>query len=207
MKEKTGAIFMTLGVCCVLAAGLLLWHNAREDRLAGEAAENIENLLQQQIAQAQANDGDHELTELAPAPEDNNAMPALAVHGYDYIGAISIPAIERELPVIDQCDLTRLKTAPCRYYGSVAQDDLVIAAHNYNRHFGLISQLSIGDQVVFTSINGDQVEYEVSASLVLATEATEEMVTGEVWDLTLFTCTYGGQERITVRCTRRETQE
>ena len=34
-------------------------------------------------------------------------------------------------------------------------------------------------------------------------EQTEEMLSGE-WDLTLFTCTLGGRQRVTVRCDRIE---
>ena len=43
--------------------------------------------------------------------------------------------------------------------------------------------------------------YEVMAVDVLDPYATEEMVSGE-YDLTLFTCTYGGASRVTVRCDR-----
>jgi sortase A len=38
---------------------------------------------------------------------------------------------------------------------------------------------------------------------VLKSTAIEEMEAGE-WDLTLFTCTIGGADRITIRCEKTE---
>ena len=38
----------------------------------------------------------------------------------------------------------KLKVAPCRYRGSAYLDDLIIAAHNYDRHFGRINTLLPG---------------------------------------------------------------
>ena len=45
--------------------------------------------------------------------------------------------------------------------------------------------------------------YEVIELETLSPFAIEEM-TGGNWDLTLFTCTYGGKSRVTVRCTRAD---
>lgn len=87
----------------------------------------------------------------------------------------------------NQWDYTRLKLAPCRYTGSVKTGSMVIAAHNYARHFGRLFQLLPGDRVLLTEM--------------LAPTQIEEMTGGD-YSLTLFTCTYGGQSRVTVRCDR-----
>ena len=42
-------------------------------------------------------------------------------------------------------------------------------------------------------------EYEVAAVDILQPTDIEDMTAGD-YDLTLFTCTYGGQSRVTVRC-------
>lgn len=96
-----------------------------------------------------------------------------------------------------------LKQSPCRYTGSAAAGGFVIAAHNYRRHFAYISSLAIGDPVVFTDANGTKYFYEVSLLETLSPYSIEEM-TDTHWDLTLFTCTYGGKSRVTVRCTRAD---
>jgi sortase A len=74
-------------------------------------------------------------------------------------------------------------------------------AHNYASHFGGLSKLSEGDSVIFTDMDGIVTAYEVVAQDVLAPNAVEEMTSGD-FDLTLFTCTYGGKSRVTVYCDR-----
>ena len=48
-------------------------------------------------------------------------------------------------------------------------------------------------------MNGAVTSYEVVEVDILNPTAIEEM-TDSGFDLTLFTCTYGGQSRVTVRC-------
>jgi sortase A len=83
--------------------------------------------------------------------------------------------------------------------GSVRGNDLVIMAHNYNSHFGRLSKLSEGDRVTFTDMDGILTTYEVIALDILNPYAVEEVTSGD-FDLTLFTCTYGGKSRVTVFC-------
>lgn len=107
--------------------------------------------------------------------------------------------LELELPVMAQWSYPGLRTAPGRYTGTLLGRDLVIAAHNYLHHFGRLNQLSIGDEVVFTDVRGQRFHYTVADLEILQPTAIEEMTAGE-YDLTLFTCTYGGRTRFTVRC-------
>lgn len=72
---------------------------------------------------------------------------------------------------------------------------------NYASHFGGLSKLSEGDGVIFTDMDGITTAYEVVAQDVLHPYAVEEMTSGD-FDLTLFTCTYGGKSRVTVYCDR-----
>ena len=104
-----------------------------------------------------------------------------------------------ELPVISEWSSSDLNVAPCRYAGSAYSNNLVIAAHNYRSHFGRLDNLSPGDEVVFTDVDGNVFRYEVIELETLSSYASDEMVSGD-WDLTLFTCTLSGQQRITVRC-------
>ena len=57
--------------------------------------------------------------------------------------------------------------------------------------------------MTFTDMDGVAWEYRVVAQEILDSGAVED-VTGGEYDLTLFTCTYGGENRITVRCDRVE---
>ena len=126
-------------------------------------------------------------------------MISVGIDGQNYIGFIGIPALEIELPVMEDWDYEKLKIAPCRYSGSVYTDDFVVMAHNYKKHFGKLSQLVSGDAVTFINMEGETTSYEVVSAEVLPENAVEEMTSGD-FDLTIFTCTYTGESRIAVRC-------
>ena len=80
----------------------------------------------------------------------------------------------------------------------------MIAAHNFQSHFGRLSQLRSSDVVIFTDVTGTTYYYEVALLEILPKEATEEMITSG-FDLSLYTCTTGGGSRVTVRCTSTST--
>ena len=196
MRNKLGTICMILGTVLILAAlSLFLW-NRREAEQAGEAAADILPQVVEQIAETAAE---------APAPPDPFAptMTEAEIDGYLYIGYLSIPALGLELPVMSEWDYNRLNIAPCRYSGSTKTDDLVIAAHNFAQHFGGLSGLTGGEQVIFVDMDNVVSTYTVVAVEILAPTAVEEMTNGE-YDLSLYTCTYGGRSRVTVRCDRTE---
>lgn len=127
-------------------------------------------------------------------------MPTVRIHGYDYIGYITIPAIKLELPVMADWDYVRLKIAPCRHLGSYKSGDLIIAGHNFERHFGNIYKLGHGDLLILTTADGKLRTYLCTQVLIIEPTEIDRMQAGD-WDLTLYTCTYGGRHRITVRFT------
>ena len=126
-------------------------------------------------------------------------MPTREIDGQTYIGMVEVPALELSLPVISEWTYPRLKKAPCRYVGSVYSKDMVICGHNYDRHFGRLKDLAVGDEVRFTDMDGNVFFYSVCGTEQLGKYAVEDMLAGE-WDLTLFTYTKGGRMRVTVRC-------
>lgn len=130
-------------------------------------------------------------------------MQTVPAGEYESIGILSIPVLELELPVLTDWSYAKLKQAPCHYYGSYYESDFVIAAHNYTSHFGRLSQLQAGDLVLFTDVTGKTYYYEVVLLETLIPTATEEMITSG-FDLSLYTCTPGGGNRVTVRCNKAD---
>ena len=63
---------------------------------------------------------------------------------------------------------------------------------------GQIKDLPIGAPVQFIDANGRINRYVVDVHDTLGKYDVEEMLS-DGWDLTLFTCTYGGESRVTVR--------
>ncbi len=195
MRRKIGMTCMTLGAVLVLIALSLFFWNRQEDKKAGQSAELI---LPKIVAQAESDSGEN-----ASGSPDlyGSDMKSVEIDGYGFIGYLTIPDLNLELPVMSEWDYVRMKRSPCRYAGSVKTDDLVIAAHNYTRHFGRLSKLSEGDIIYFTDMDGNRYSYSVKAVEVLPPTAVEEMTSGD-YELTLFTCTYSGQSRLAVRCSR-----
>ncbi len=192
---------MVLGGVLVLAALSLLLRNGLEDSAAGKSVERILPRVIQQIEAPPTMPAGVEVpTHSYPDPYDPT-MTEVEIDGYAYIGYVSIPAVGLELPIMSEWDYSRLKIAPCRYSGSTKTHNLVICAHNFDRHFGPIRNLSPGDTVYFTDMDGTVWKYEVDTLDVLAPTQVEDMTAGD-YDLTLFTCTYGGATRVTVRCER-----
>lgn len=115
------------------------------------------------------------------------------------IGFLSVPVLDLELPVLTDWSDEKLNKAPCLYYGSYYDKNFVIAAHNYESHFGRLSQLEAGDIVSFTDVRGTTYHYEVALLETLPKDATKEMILSG-FDLTLYTRTLDGGSRVTVRC-------
>ncbi|MCD8082641.1 MAG: sortase [Clostridiales bacterium] len=198
-KRKIGTVFMLAGVLLMASAIGLLFYNRAEDRKAGESVAGVLPQLREEIA---ARESEAEENAIFALPGEESApvdAGGCMVDGYEYIGILAIPALGLELPVMADWDYTRLRIAPCRYTGAVETDDLTIAAHNYSLHFGMLINLAGGEEVVFTDMEGNATHYIVAETEILAPTAIEEM-TGSGYPLSLFTCTYGGQTRVTVRC-------
>lgn len=137
------------------------------------------------------------------ASDEFPQMPVTEIDGNAYIGLLEIPSQDLSLPVMADWDYEKLKIAPCRYSGSYYQNNLVIAGHNYARHFSPIKWLETGSDVYFTTVEGNVYHYTVDSVENLNPQAVEAMKSGN-WDLTLFTCTTGGESRCAVRCLRAE---
>ena len=194
MRNKLGNACMILGTVLVLAALSLFFVNRREAQRAESASSEVLPQVMETIRE-QAQEDTALPDPYAPT------MTEVEIDGYLYIGYLSIPALGLELPVMSEWDYTRLNIAPCRYSGSTKTDDLVIAAHNFAQHFGGLSGLSGGEQVIFVDMDNVVSTYTVVSVEILPPTAVEEMTNGE-YDLSLYTCTYGGQSRVTVRCDR-----
>lgn len=201
MRSKAGTFCMVLGAVLVTLALSLFLFNQQESREAEEAVREVLPKLMEELE-----DESREPEEELPDPYDPE-MTVVQIDGYGYIGCLSIPSLNLELPVMSEWDYERLKTAPCRYSGSVKMDNLVIAGHNYATHFSPIKWLEAGNEVNFTDMDGKTWHYQVAWMEILEPQAVEKMTMPEAeedWDMTLFTCTTAGTARCTVRCIRVE---
>jgi sortase A len=198
---------MITGILLLAGSLALTLYNLYIDKSAGEKSEAVEQQLSQQIQEKITGDsyGQEDITDLPLYVKNPEmAMPVISIDGNDYIGVLDIPALDISLPVMSEWSYPKLKIAPCRYTGTIYMNNMVIAAHNYDSHFGRLKELQPGDSITFTDTDGNLFSYEVADMEVLEPTAIEDMKNSG-YDLTLFTCTYGGKTRYTVRCSLIDT--
>lgn len=192
--NKRGLGFLIVGGICIALALSLAIHNLCEDMSAG--SDSFDALMELSENVNSGNDIPAYMT------DPNMPMPTKRIGNWDYIGILELPSLQLVLPVISEWSYDALQVAPARYCGSAYLDNMVLAAHNYNSHFGRLVDLSLEDSVRFTDVDGNVFDYSVQELEILQPTAVDEMTTDDGWDLTLFTCTWGGQSRVTVRCSR-----
>ena len=186
MRKLFGMVCILLGALCIIGSVCFVGYNFWE-------AENATKLSGSLLQEAQAEIGNQE------TQDGTQNMATVKAGEYDCIGILKVPNLELELPVLTNWSYEKLKKAPCLYYGSCYEKNFVIAAHNYASHFGRLSELRAGDLVLFTDAKGTEYYYEVVLLETLPKNATEEMITSG-FDLSLYTCTRGGGNRVTARC-------
>ena len=188
--NKFSKYLIILGILCILLSITLYIKNKYQELDTGKKSKEILDIIETKI-----NVSDKE--EIKSNTEDL----VLNISGYDYIGVINIPSLNIKLPIMRETDYDRLAISPCKYYGNITTNDLVLCAHDYVNQFGKISNLKEDDIVIITDVLGNNYVYKV----VLTEELNPTDITNMIdspFDLSLYTCSYGALKRITVRCNR-----
>ena len=212
-KNRIGNILKGAGLILVTAAVLLLVYNLWDGHRARESEEAIlaeylqENKKASESPDASDKEDEKNIPDYLLNPDmDMPEYTLKSLGDVACIGILEIPALDLELPVISSWSYSSLRLAPCRYSGSAYKGDLVIAAHNYQSHFGGLRTLPEGSEVFFTDAVGNRFSYYVAVTEALTPWSVDDMTSGE-WPLTLFTCTLDSQNRVTVRCEYSEAME
>lgn len=200
-RKVYGRIIILLGVIFILVAvgivGFNIYTQMEGEKQRGQVMEKLETKITENKDNPKPN-------ETIVDDEERTVNDSVIIDGVAYIGYISIPSLDIKLPVSKDWNDGLLNVGACRYKGSSYQDDLVICAHNYFSYFAKIYKLASGDEVVFTDVYDESITYEVSNQEVIDGNDKDEMVKNvNDWDLTMFTCTFSGRTRQTVRCVRK----
>lgn len=191
---RRGGVCIRLGLVLIaLALGLWGW-NLWENHQADTASVQVVQALT--AAQLELPPVQPTQPEYVQFPQ--REMPEQELNGQRYVATLEIPKLGLTLPVISQWSQEGFQIAPCRYLGSAYTGDLLIAAHNYPAHFGRLKELQPGDGVYLTDMEGSRFSYRLLEQEILLGTDVAAMEEGD-WDLTLFTCTIGGQYRVTLR--------
>lgn len=207
-NNRLSKAFAIIGILCLLLSFGLILYNITQDSKSGKASLDIVKKIENKIPNLQyATNYDipneipsTDLFEEFDIQQDNHVDDTIIIDENIYLGIISIPKLNLELPVLNELSKDNLKISPCKYYGTLNNNDLIIAGHNYKSHFGNIQNLNSGDNILFIDVNGIIHTYQVIQSEIIQGTDIESMLSdSSTWDLTIFTCTLSGNSRITVR--------
>lgn len=197
-----GGLLLAAALC---TAVYHLWDESRASNSAETAVRQIEERItppEPAFPEEPEEEKPAGVISSGPVPQGEE-MPVLELDGNQYIGTLELTSMGITLPVMSEWSYPKLKLSPCRFSGSIYQDDLIIAGHNYSSHFACLKDLDAGDEILFTDAEGRVFSYTVSEQELLGPMELEALEAGD-WDLTLFTCTIGGKHRVCVRCERVE---
>lgn len=192
---RKSRIWLVTGTMLLLSAFGLILHNYYEDYQAEKNAANAVTKLSNVMSKEDTD----LLYKMNPAIE----MPTKTIDGIKYIGILYVPKLSLQLPVMSHWSYDGLKIAPGRYKGSVYKRNIIIAGHNYRSHFSRLKTLDLGSKIYFVDVEGNRFEYRISDIEIIKGTNVKQMEKGK-WDMTLFTCTYGGQNRMALRCTLKD---
>lgn len=184
--RKLSIILISIGVAFILTSICMLCYNIYCDENAKSKSNEVRNKLEKIIINSEI-----ETKEVSTIKIDDN----------NYIGVIHIESLDLKLPIMNDWDYKKMQIAPCRYYGAIETNDLVICAHSYKSMFANLKKLSQKDKVIITDVNNNEYVYEVELIEILKPEEVSAMIDSE-FDLTLFTCTSDSSNRVTVRLNR-----
>jgi len=199
--HKLGKKLIIIGISLITVSLIITTHNIYEEEQAGKNSANVLNIMKENIEKNIEEEIKENTQQINNETKEESTKKTINIEGYDYIGTISIPTLNLELPVMSEYDYDRLKISPCRYYGNIHTNDLIICAHSYKTHFKNIDKLNQKDLIIITDTDGIKYVYEVLEIEILKPTDVSKMIDNE-FDLTLYTCTNDGLNRITIRCNK-----
>lgn len=155
MKKQTkfslSRACVVIGIClfAVAAIVMLLWqwniHNA------GQKAETYAQAIRSRIPEPQG---------AAVEERRDNTMAVLSVDGTNFVGILELPKYGSTLPVCN--DWGEVGEYPCRFDGSVYNRTMQIGATTQKGQYDFYREISVGDAVFFTDMEGNRFSYQVT---------------------------------------------
>lgn len=183
--NKKSSILVAIGIILISIALSLTMYNNYVNKKAEKKSQDAYQKIEEELNKT--------TTETNP-----KNMKVVTIDGHDYIGTIEIPVLNLKLPIMADWDNEKMKKSPCRYYGSIYTNNLVLCSHSYDNLFGNIEKLQPKDKIIIKDMNGNKYIYEVKLIEILSPKEVKNMIESD-FDLTLYTCTKDNRNRVTVR--------
>lgn len=95
-----------------------------------------------------------------PEERSDNTMSVLSLNGTDFVGILEMPRHHSALPVC--ADWSRLNQYPCHFSGSIYDRTIQIGGTSQKGQYDFYREISVGDQMFFTDMEGNCYAYEVT---------------------------------------------
>lgn len=124
---------------------------------------------------------------------------------YTTVGAISIPSINVNYPILSETSDDWLKVSVCKFWGCDPNEvgNLCIAGHNYRnkKFFSKAINLVVGDIIEITDLNENTMQYSVYDKYTV--DPTDVSCTSQLTNgkkiVTLITCTNDSEQRVVIK--------
>ena len=140
-------------------------------------------------------DTENQNTQESDVEKNSNTI---TVDGRSYIGKLTLPSVNLELPVLSEYTKENIEIAPCVDMGSVESGRLVIAGHRYRRIFLNLKNVRIGDKIYITSAENKLYTYVVKDCVEILPRKKDLYYANDNWDLALYTCNENGRYRYVI---------
>lgn len=183
IRKILSNLLIFIGILAIVLAAYIFWQEQQLENTAQTASSAALEVMK---------------TEILENSNLENEDTEILIDGSLYMGILSIPTLSLELPIQNSWSYEKLSQTPCLYQ----TDPMVIAGHNYKAHFGTLSNLKTGDQMLLTYANGEIEKFYVSSMKTINDTEVDAVIHSE-YDLTLFTCNYNNiDQRIVVYLTK-----
>ena len=133
----------------------------------------------------------------APEARLDNSMPVLAVDGADFVGILEMPQYGSAQPV--GAAWGQISKYPCCFSGSVYDRSLQIGGSSQQGQYDFYREISVGDTVYFTDMEGNRFQYAVT-DIRYESHADQAALGQQEAALTLFIKNVYAMEYILIFC-------
>ena len=151
MKKPIKRLCLWAGICLLVVAAVALAFWQWRIYSAQQNAANYVQTIGALIPQPQGAVLEERL---------DNTMPILQVDGANFVGILEMPKFASSLPVCSLWD--DVSKYPCRLRGSVYDRTIQIGATSQKGQYDFYREISVGDAVFFTDMEGNRFSYEIT---------------------------------------------
>ncbi|MBQ2729623.1 MAG: hypothetical protein IJF69_02490 [Clostridia bacterium] len=180
MKSKNHkwltVILAVLGVGLIVSSVFSVFLFQSDKKMAEEKAKDIVVKMKDLMP---------ECYDCVPDGRVDLSMASLEIDGENFCAIIEIPQYKKVLPVRSEWSKGEVSKYPCRYLGSIYDASLIIGGSDNEGQFDFMKNITIGDEVFITDVEGQRYSYTV-CDIGKTDDVSTEKLTELEADLLLF---------------------